>query len=310
MFLKFLKKLKSSSPTKEDIHLKTLLAKNILINNRKKYSKFNSINEAEEKFFSQNGEDGIIDFLLECMKINSPKFLEIGVEEYLECNTRLIYELRNSNGLIIDQKIDKKKLSNNLELWKGRLKVVEDSINHKNINDIINKYGFDKDLDLLSIDIDGIDYWVINELPEKFSKICIAEYNPVFGSKYEITVPNISNFNRTDYHYSNLCWGTSIKALINLMRKKKFIFLGTNSFKNNAFFVSNDYEKNFENILPTKTLDLDKFVNHKFMESRNNKKELTYLNNYKQLQEIKNCEIINLEKSNKEKIKIEELFKI
>ena len=75
MFLKFLKKLKSSSPTKEDIHLKTLLAKNILINNRKKYSKFNSINEAEEKFFSQNGEDGIIDFLLECMKINSPKFL-------------------------------------------------------------------------------------------------------------------------------------------------------------------------------------------------------------------------------------------
>ena len=309
MFHKFLNKILNSDITKKDVEIKSLYGKNILLNNRKKYSNLNSINDAEEKIFSQNGEDGIIDYLLEKIGINEPRFVEIGVEDYIESNTRLIYEIRNSEGLIIDQKINLKKLSTNLELWKGRLKTLEVSINSNNINDILKKMTFDKNLDIFSIDVDGTDYWILDQMPEKFSKICVAEYNPLFGHNYKITVPNLDNFDRTNYHYSNLCWGLSIKALIDLMENKKFIFLGTNKFKNNAFFVSNEHTDIFRDIIPIKD-DLNKYVDHKFKESRNKKKELTFLNIDQQLHEIKDCEIIHLQNSKKIKTTIGKLFKI
>ena len=57
----------------------------------------------------------------------------------------------------------------------------------------------------------------------------------MFGPNLEITVPNQKDFDRTKYHYSNLCWGTSLKALINLMQGKGYIFLGTNLLKNKLF---------------------------------------------------------------------------
>ena len=75
-----------------------------------------------------------------------------------------------------------------------------------------------------------------------FQKIAVLEYNPLFGAELEITVPNIDNFSRTQYHYSNLCFGMSLKAAINLM-DKKFLFYWNKSFRNNAFFVSKDFIK-------------------------------------------------------------------
>ena len=309
MILKILNLLKKDLNTKQIIDIKSLIGKNILIEKRNNYLSYSNINDAEEKIFYQNGEDGILDFILEKIKIPEPRFVEIGVEDYIESNTRLIYEIRNSEGLIIDQKINQKKLSKNLDLWKGRLKILEANVNSENINDLLNKKGFDKNIDIFSIDIDGIDYWVLEKLPEKFSKICVAEYNPLFGHIHKITVPNKNNFNRTNYHYSNLCWGTSIKALIDLMEYKKFIFLGTNKFKNNAFFVSDDYYEIFKEIKPNDN-NLNIYVDHKFMESRNKKKKLTYLDRNEQLREIKKCEIIDLNNESKNKITIEKLFNI
>ena len=221
---KFLNLLKGDTSIKKDLENRALIGKNILIKKRNNYSNFKSINEAEEKSFSQNGEDGIIDYVLEILNISDPKFIEIGVENYIEANTRLLYHIRNSQGLIVDQSIDVNKLTKNLDLWKGRIKVLKRSVSPKNINKIINYEQFNKNLDLFSIDIDGLDFWVIKELPANFAKICIAEYNPLFGSDIEITVPNIENFDRTNYHYSNLCWGVSLKGLISVMKKKKFYF--------------------------------------------------------------------------------------
>ena len=86
MFLKILNKLFNSGISKKDIEIKSLYGKNIFLNKRKNYPKFISINDAEEKIFSQNGEDGILDYLLEKTKIYDPWFVEIGVEDYIEKN--------------------------------------------------------------------------------------------------------------------------------------------------------------------------------------------------------------------------------
>ena len=64
--------------------------------------------------------------------------------------------------------------------------------------------------------------------PKNFSKIAIIEYNPYFGYKESISVPNIKNFQRSKYHHSMLCFGMSIRAAINLMAKKNLVFIGSN----------------------------------------------------------------------------------
>ena len=306
---KFLNLLRNDTSIKKDLEVRSLIGKDILINKRNDYLNFKSINDAEEKIFSQNGEDGIIDYILEIINVKDPKFVEIGVEDYIESNTRLLYHIRNSQGLIVDQTIDINKLSKNLELWKGRLKVLKKAVTPKNINEIINYENFNKDLDLFSIDIDGLDFWVIKELPTNFAKICIAEYNPLFGSEYEVTVPNIENFNRTNYHYSNLCWGVSLKGLINLMNEKNFVFLGTNNLKNNAFFVNKDYEQLFKKVILEKNIELKNFTNHKFQESRDKNGNLTYLSRKEQLKEVQDCYVININNSLTEKVKLSELIK-
>ena len=306
---KFLSLLRNDTSMKKDLEVRSLIGKNILIKKRNDYLNFKSINDAEEKFFSQNGEDGIIDYILEILNVKDPKFIEIGVEDYIEANTRLLYHIRNSLGLIVDQSIDINKLSKNLDLWKGRIKVLKKSVTPKNINEIINYENFNKDLDLFSIDIDGLDYWVIKELPANFAKICIAEYNPLFGSENEITVPNIENFDRTNYHYSNLCWGVSLKGLINLMNEKNFTFLGTNNFKNNAFFINRDFEQLFKKIILDKNIELENYTNHKFQESRDKHGNLTYLSRKEQIEEIKDCQVVNINNSLTEKVKLSELIK-
>ena len=96
---KFLNLLRNDTSIKKDLEVRSLIGKDILINKRNDYLNFKSINDAEEKIFSQNGEDGIIDYILEIINVKDPKFVEIGVEDYIESNTRLLYHIRNSQDL-------------------------------------------------------------------------------------------------------------------------------------------------------------------------------------------------------------------
>ena len=69
---------------------------------RKNYSKVNKLSDVDYKIFSQNGEDGILDYLLYQLKIEKPKYIEIGVGDYTESNTRFIFERCSPKGVIVD----------------------------------------------------------------------------------------------------------------------------------------------------------------------------------------------------------------
>ena len=122
------------------------------------------------------------------------------------------------------------------------MRIANKQINSDNLLTLLNE-RCDYEIDIFSLDIDSIDYWIIDKLPKNVSKIFVAEYNPVFGLDLEVTVPNIKGFNRTQYHYSNLCYGMSLRALINKMKTKGYYFVGVNLQKINAFFISDQYEK-------------------------------------------------------------------
>jgi len=273
----------------------------------KKYKDISKLEQSECKIFSQNGEDGILDYITSMLKIERPNFIEIGVGTYVEANTRFIYDRFSPKGIIIDAEKDlKNKVFSNINPWKGDLRVIEEKISTENINNIIYK-NCNFSIDIFSLDIDSIDYWVIDKLKSNISKIFVAEYNAVFGSTLEVTAPNLENFNRKKYHYSHLCFGMSLKALINIMTKKNFYFIGTNSVRNNAFFVSNDYpiDQYFKNL---KIEDINYYVDSNIRESRDIKGNLNYLSGEKKIKEIYDCEVIDLSSNIEKKVKIRDII--
>jgi hypothetical protein len=282
-------------------NIKIQLAKKFFFDLKLNIKNIKEIEQVFYKVFSQNDEDGIIQYLLYSLNIKNPKFVEIGTENYSESNTRYIYETSCCDGLIIDgHKNLKEEISKYLPLYQGNLKIYNNFIEPETITEILKKNNFDKDLDIFSIDIDGADYWVIKELPDKISKIFIAEYNPYFGPDLEITVPNIKNFNRTNYHYSNLCWGSSLKAIIDVLKKKGFSFIGVNNLKNNAFFVLNEYS-NLISLNQAKQ-NLSAYTDAKYREGRDKSNKLTYHSPEDVINIIANCEIIDLKDNQKKKI--------
>ena len=280
---------------------------NQLTSSRQNYNNFKGLHDAELKVFSQNGEDGIIDYLVHQLDIPSPNFVEIGVGNYRQSNTRFLYNRVHSKGLIIDR-LDQlhMKVKPYVNLWKGDLRIRQKMVTVENINETLSKYC-DYDIDIFSIDIDGIDYWVISKLRPNISKIFIAEYNPIFGPDLEIAVPNIDAFDRINYHYSGLCYGLSLKALIKLMEEKNYYFLGTNLQKMNAFFISNNLEK--ESFFPNINLrKLSYYSDSNIRDSRDQNYNLTYLTGSKKMKEIENCEVIDLSDGKNQKSKIKNLL--
>ena len=145
------------------------------------------------------------------------------------------------------------------------------------------------------------------KMPQNFSKIAVLEYNPLFGAELEITVPNIDNFSRTQYHYSNLCFGASLKAIVNLMKSKGFVFMGVNKNCINAFFINIDEIQNI-NLEKPDDQDLSYFTNSNYRESRSIEGNLNFLTGKDKINEIKECEVINLLSQRNEKVKIKELL--
>ena len=272
-----------------------------------KYNNITRLEQSECKIYSQNGEDGILDYIITMLGIVKPNFIEIGVGTYMEANTRFIYDRFYPKGIIIDaEKNLTNKVFSNINSWKGDLRVIEEKVSTRNINEIISK-NCDFNVDIFSLDIDSIDYWIIDELKPNISKIFVAEYNAVFGGSLEITTPNLENFDRKEYHYSHLCFGMSLKALINIMAKKNFYFIGTNSVRNNAFFVSNDYpiDQYFKNL---KIEDINYYVDSNIRESRDIKGNLNYLSGEKKIKEIYDCEVIDLSTDIEKKVKIKDII--
>lgn len=192
------------------------------------------------------GDDGIIQYLINYLEIENKIFVEFGVEDYLESNTRFLLINDNWSGLVIDgSKINIAKIKKDEIYWKHDLKVKSAFITAENINQLIEEEGIKGQIGLLHIDIDGNDYWVWKALEVVVPKIMIVEYNSKFGCEKAITIPYKEDFVWTKAHYSNLYFGASILAFCDLADEKGYSFIGSNSAGNNAYFVKNEFLKIF-----------------------------------------------------------------
>jgi hypothetical protein len=200
-----------------------------------------NLRDYEYKVFSQWGEDGIIQRLISVIGIANKTFIEFGVEDFSESNCRYLLMKDNWSGFVIDGSAQNiAKLKNYYYYWRYGLTAISSFITRENINQLLAQSGFGKELGILSIDIDGNDYWIWEAIDGFSPAVMIVEYNSRFGSQRKVTIPYDPAFSRTTAHYSNLYYGASLAALCLLGKKKGYSFVGSNSAGNNAFFVRSD----------------------------------------------------------------------
>ncbi|CAM4027227.1 NADH dehydrogenase [Aeromonas bestiarum] len=258
-------------------------------------SKFNqnaelSLKDAEFRVFSQFGDDGIIQHLINKLGVHDSVFIEFGVENYNEANTRFLLENNNWRGLVIDaDPTNIEYIKNTQNYWRHDLTALCSFVTAENINSIISDAGFIGNIGLLHIDIDGNDYWIWRAITVVRPAIVIVEYNSLFGPERSITIPYDPNFSRHEKHHSGLYAGASLRALCQLASEKGYNFVGANSAGNNAYFVIDD----LAGIIPSLRCE-DGYVLAKFREHRNEQGQLTFTPGISAVESIRGMPVFNI----------------
>ena len=228
-------------PLQRLVERQLVLQAQMVVQANRSRTRLAGLHDAEFCAYSQWGEDGIIDWLVERLPGIPRTFVEFGVENYRESNTRLLLQLRNWRGLVIDGSAEHVANIQAQDVsWRHHLTAVNAFIDRDNIDTLIADAGLSGPIGLLSIDIDGNDYWVWQAITVVDPAIVVLEYNAVLGDRYALTVPYAPDFQRTRAHHSNLYFGASLPALIALGHSKGYTFVGTTSTGCNAFFVRDD----------------------------------------------------------------------
>jgi hypothetical protein len=256
-------------------------------------SEIYNLSEVEFSVFSQWGEDGIINWLIHKI-IDIPEiFIEFGVSDYRESNTRFLLKYNNWKGLVVDgshENIDRVKRQD--IYWKHELTAVSSFVTRENINQLFIDNNFTGDIGLLSIDIDGNDYWIWQAIECVSPVIVVCEYNAVFGDLNKISVPYNASFERTRAHHSNLYFGASLPALTALAKEKGYELVGTTSTGVNAFYVREDKVLDIKN-----KLDNVIAFPSRFRESRDKNNILSFVSGHDRLRLIQHLPVYDFDLS-------------
>jgi hypothetical protein len=252
-----------------------ILAAQPMVREFRKLKSATPLVQVDFRVFSQFGDDGIIQYILSRLALpeDEHRFIEFGVEDYREANTRFLLLNDNWSGFVMDGSEHYVSCIRNEQIyWRHDLTALARFITRENINPIIEDAGFGTRIGILSIDVDGNDYWIWEAITSVDPAVVIVEYNGIFGSREAVTVPYQADFDRKNAHYSYLYWGTSLGALRHLAARKRYTWIGCNSAGNNAYFVRNEYAELFHH--PAMPRD---FVAAKFREGRDEEGNLNHI---------------------------------
>jgi len=251
-----------------------------------------SLQDAEFKVFSQWGDDGIIQYLVSLLDVTPHTFIEFGVEDYQESNTRFLLFNNGWSGLILDaDPANIETITHSEYYWRYDLSAHCAFVTRESINCLLERYGYAGPLGILSIDIDGNDYWVWEAITVTQPVVVIIEYNSLFGAEHAVTIPYDPAFSRRAAHYSTLYFGASLKALSLLAERKGYSLVGCNSAGCNAYFVRNDRL----GLLPPLTV-AEAYVRSSFRESQRPNGGNSYVSGDARLQLIRDCLIEDVER--------------
>jgi len=189
--------------------------------------------------FSQNGEDGIIDYLLAGVTERNKYFIEIGSGNGLENNTAYLAHVKKYSGLQVEG--DKYAYEDSLLIKPWLVETMNCFVDKTNVLKLLDKSLY-KNPDVFSIDIDGMDYHILQQFLENGlrAKIIIVEYNSAFGPERSITIPYQPNFDMFKSGHPYLYYGVSLKAWNKLLLEYGYEFITVETNGVNAFFIRPD----------------------------------------------------------------------
>lgn len=256
------------------------------------------------KVFSQFDEDGIIQRLVEEVGTPVERFVEIGVEDYSESNTRFLLMKNNWRGLLIDCGDEAARFlrERGLDVMRS-IDFRQSFVTAENVDDLLRDQP--EELGLLSIDVDGMDYWIWKATTVVRPRIVSIEYQSNFGPTESMVVPYDPAFERRKYHASELCYGASLAALAALGAAKGYALVGTSKGPN-AFFVREDCLGGLEPTPPAEC-----YYETRYRESRDAARNPTRLTEMRaRRREIADCEVVDVPTGERRKVgSYESLFR-
>jgi hypothetical protein len=199
------------------------------------------LSEVEFRCYSQNGEDGILLYLFSMLGADNKKAVEICAGNGIECNAANLIVNHGWRGLLIDG--DKDQIAQGQAFyaacrntWVAPPTLLASWVTAENVNALIQGQGVMGEVDLLSLDLDGNDYWIWKALDCINPRVIVLEFNAACGPEKSLTIPYQPDF-RLDFKIQPYRCGASLPAFVKLGRQKGYRLIGVQSLGFNAFFV-------------------------------------------------------------------------
>lgn len=219
----------------------TLLALDVLATRyREQAPGARSLRQAELKVFSQNGEDGVLQAILARIGEGSRTFVEIGVQTGAECNAAFLASVLDWSGVFVESDARSFALLADRYADAHRVTTVHAHVTTDNVNEVLAVAP--PEPDVLSIDIDGADYWVWDAITAITPRVVVIEYNAALPRTSRLVQPRDRDrpWDGTDR------FGASLGALEALGRRKGYVLVHTELAGVNAFFVHERDAQHFD----------------------------------------------------------------
>jgi hypothetical protein len=203
-----------------------------------------TLRDVEFRTFSQNGEDGALRYIFSLIGTTNRQVVEICAGNGVECNAANLLINHGWQGLLVEGDERNANFARDMyslfqDTFVRQPTVVRSWVTAENVNDLISSHGFSGEIDLLSLDIDGIDYWLWQAMTVVKPRVVVVEYNWVWTAEHAVTVPYDPTF-VVDFSQAPYYCGASLAALVKLGRTLGYRFVGAPRTEINAFFVRND----------------------------------------------------------------------
>ena len=209
-----------------------------VILNAPKYRDERSLVKFQSQVFSQNGEDGIIAEIFNRIGTSNNIFVELGIENGVECNSRFLLNC-GWQGLWIEGNKTYCKDAQNLfkdNISQGQLKIANSFITKENIQQLLSEHNIPKEFDFLSVDIDMNTHHIWSAICDFKPKVVCVEYNASIPPSLDYYVPYESNATWDGTNY----FGAGLKSLEIIGEKLGYKLVGCEYLGINAFFVRSD----------------------------------------------------------------------
>ncbi len=223
------------------------------------------INQTGFKNFSQFEEDGLLLFVFSIIGMNNKEFVEIGSDDGINSNSANLYFHHGWHGLFLDanpKAIERGQYFYNKypHPWYYQPRFECTKVYRENINELLSKNGFTGDIGLLSVDIDGNDYWIWDAITVISPEVVVMETHTEFGH-HNIVVPYDKDNSLSSKH--PIYHGASPIAMQKLGQKKGYKLIGANQLGFNFIFLRKDLDP--DNYFPEKTIQ--EILTHKSLEA-------------------------------------------